>query len=80
MPVLLAIEGGKSAFDDAGAEAQATGRKPRLGLPQEGSQALLQAGQLVSRDEGELIAGGVQHMEGMVKLRQSGSRSACRAD
>ena len=65
MPALLAREGRKSAFDDAGAEAQAAGRKPRLGLSQVDEQALLQAGQSVSRHDGELIAGGVQHVQSM---------------
>ena len=56
MPALLAIEGGKRAFDDTWTEAQATGRQECLGLAQVGKQALLQAGQLVCRDQGELIA------------------------
>ena len=65
MPALLAMKGGKSAFDHARAEAQATGRQQGLRLTQVGKQALVQAGPLARCDDGELIAGGVQHMQRM---------------
>src|SRR5713226_3304105 len=67
MPALLPMEAGKSAFDDARAEAQATGRQQRLGITEISEQARMQAGQLAGLDDGELIAGGVQHMQSMAK-------------
>src|SRR5260370_40517212 len=67
MPALLPMEAGKSAFDDARAEAQATGRQQRLGITEISEQARMQAGQLAGLDDGELMAGGVQHMQSIAK-------------
>src|SRR6266851_2168537 len=39
----------------------------RLGITEISEQARMQAGQLAGLDDGELIAGGVQHMQSMAK-------------
>ncbi len=67
MAALLAIEGGKRTFDDARTEAQTTGRQQCLGLAQVGQQAFAQAGQVERGHDGQLIAGGVQHVQSMSK-------------
>src|SRR5947209_797229 len=67
VPALLTPERGKGAFDDTGTEAEATGSKPRLGLSEVDKQALTQAGQLAGLHQSELIAGRIQHMQGMGK-------------
>src|SRR6266516_3316382 len=72
VPALLAPEAGKGAFDDARAEAQATGRQQGLGSREVGEQTLVQAGQLAGLNKGELIAGAIQHME-----RKMLQQSAC---
>jgi hypothetical protein len=55
----LAMERGIGALDDARIKAQAAWRQQRGGVAQIGQESLLQPRELLMRDQGKLIAGGV---------------------
>src|SRR6266851_7392910 len=65
LPGSLAMERGISALDNARVKAEAAWGQQGGRFAQIGQESLLQPGDLLARDQGKLIAGGVQHLDGM---------------
>ena len=65
LPRSLAMERGIGTLDDARVKTEAAWGQQRRRFAQIRQQALLQSEKLLPGDQGKLIAGGVQHLDGM---------------
>src|SRR5216683_3059646 len=61
----LAMERGIGTLDDARVKAEAAWRQQRGRFPQIRQESRLHPGELLPRDQGKLVTGGVQHLNGM---------------
>src|SRR5713101_2369109 len=61
----LAMESGIGALDDARIKTETARRQEGGWLPQIGQESRLQPRELLWRDQGKLVTGGVQYLNGM---------------